>query len=140
MTGHSKGGGLVRTAHGNILIGPDTAEVFNREDYVTNREAVNRVFAKFRETVPALSLAQIITSFVGIWALTYEEDLVVCKGRRTANMIHASGIQSPGLTAAPAIVVDAARFAAEILRRRGSGQRPGRTSTPYASPSLMPLP
>jgi glycerol-3-phosphate dehydrogenase len=135
-TGHSKGGGLIRTAHGNILVGPDAVEVFNREDYATNREAVNRVFAKFRETVPALSQAQIITSFAGIRAPTYEEDFVVCKGRRTANLVHAAGIQSPGLTAAPAIAVDVARFVAEILEAQG--KRPA--VKPDFNPIRKPIP
>jgi glycerol-3-phosphate dehydrogenase len=44
---------------------------------------------------------------------------VGCKGRRRANLVHAAGIQSPGLTAAPAIAVDAARFAVELLEERG---------------------
>ncbi|MDR0388381.1 MAG: NAD(P)/FAD-dependent oxidoreductase [Treponema sp.] len=135
-TGHSKGGGMIRTAHGNILVGPDAEEVFDREDYATNRESVNRVFAKFRETVPALSLTQIITSFAGIRAPTYEEDFVVCKGRRTANLVHAAGIQSPGLTAAPAIAVDAARFAAEILE--AGGKRPA--VRPDFNPIRKPIP
>jgi glycerol-3-phosphate dehydrogenase len=118
-TGHSKGGGMIRTAHGNILVGPDAVEVYDREDYATNRESVDRVFAKFRETVPALSQAHIINSFAGIRAPTYEEDFVVCKGQRTANLVHAAGIQSPGLTAAPAIALDAARFAVEVLTAHG---------------------
>jgi glycerol-3-phosphate dehydrogenase len=135
-TGHSKGGGMIRTAHGNILVGPDAAEVFDREDYATNREAVHRVFTKFKETVPALSQAQIITCFAGIRAPTYEEDFVVCKGRRTANLVHAAGIQSPGLTAAPAIAVDAARFAVEILE--GRGERPA--ARPDFNPLRKPIP
>jgi glycerol-3-phosphate dehydrogenase len=118
-TSHSKGGGVIRTIHGNILVGPDAEEVYDREDYSTNRESVDKVFAKFRETVPALSQAHIITSFAGIRAPTYEEDFVVCKGRRAANMVHAAGIQSPGLTAAPAIALDVVRFTVELLAAGG---------------------
>jgi glycerol-3-phosphate dehydrogenase len=137
--GHSKGGGMVRTAHGNILVGPDAAEVFDREDYATNKESVDRVFAKFKETVPALSQGQIIAYFAGVRAPTYEEDFVVCKGRKTANLVHAAGIQSPGLTAAPAIAVDVARFTVEILE--AGGERPAlkadfnpvRTPIPHAA-------
>ncbi|MDR3284418.1 MAG: NAD(P)/FAD-dependent oxidoreductase [Treponema sp.] len=112
---HSKGGGLITTAHGNLLVGPDAVETYERENYATAKESVDATFAKFRATAPALNQGQIITYFTGVRAPTYEEDFVVSKGHNTVNIVHAAGIQSPGLTAAPAIAVDAARFAAEIL-------------------------
>jgi glycerol-3-phosphate dehydrogenase len=112
---NSKGGGLVTTAHGNLLVGPDAAETYERENYATAKESLHATFEKFKHTTPALNLGQLITFFTGVRAPTYEEDFVVCKGHNTANIIHAAGIQSPGLTAAPAIAVDVARFAVELL-------------------------
>jgi glycerol-3-phosphate dehydrogenase len=112
---HSKGGGLITTSHGNLLVGPDAVETYAREDYATSKESVRATFEKFRQTSPALSQGQIIAYFSGVRAPTYEEDFVVSKGYNTVNIVHAAGIQSPGLSAAPAIAVDAARFAAEIL-------------------------
>jgi glycerol-3-phosphate dehydrogenase len=112
---HSKGGGLITTAHSNLLVGPDAVETYKREDYATAKESVDATFAKFRGTAPALNQGQIITYFTGVRAPTYEEDFVVSKGHNTVNIVHAAGIQSPGLTAAPAIAVDVARFAVEIL-------------------------
>jgi glycerol-3-phosphate dehydrogenase len=133
---HTKGGGMIRTAHGNILVGPDAVETFERENYATNRDSVNAVFAKFQEAVPALSQGQIITYFAGVRAPTYEEDFVVCKGQRTANLVHAAGIQSPGLTAAPAIGLDAARFAVELLEAEGRKSEPN----PRFNPIRKPIP
>lgn len=112
---HSKGGGLITTVHGNLLVGPDAVETYERENYATARESICATFAKFKQTAPALDQGQIITYFTGVRAPTYEEDFVVCKGQRAENIVHAAGIQSPGLTAAPAIAVDVARFAVEIL-------------------------
>lgn len=112
---HSKGGGLITTAHGNLLVGPDAVETYERENYATSKESIRATFAKFKQTAPTLDQGQIITYFTGVRAPTYEEDFVVCKGQRVENIVHAAGIQSPGLTAAPAIAVDVARFAAEIL-------------------------
>jgi len=66
-------------------------------------------------TSPALSEEQVITYFSGIRASTYEEDFVVRKGRSVKNMVHAAGIQSPGLTAAPAIGVDVAHKVVDIF-------------------------
>jgi glycerol-3-phosphate dehydrogenase len=111
----SKGGGLITTAHGNLLVGPDAVETSERENYATAKESVRATFAKFKNTAPALNEGQIITYFTGVRSPTYEEDFVVSKGHNTVNIVHAAGIQSPGLTAAPAIAADAARFTVEIL-------------------------
>ncbi|MFA5765284.1 MAG: (2Fe-2S)-binding protein, partial [Bacilli bacterium] len=62
-----------------------------------------------------LSQRDIITYFSGIRAATYEEDFVIQKGKWTRNIVHAAGIQSPGLTAAPAIADDVVAYACELL-------------------------
>ena len=114
-TAHSKGGGILRTADGNTLIGPDAVETIEKEDYTTTRESIAETFRRQKQACTALSESQIITYFSGVRAATYEEDFVVCKGRNTKNMVHAAGIQSPGLTAAPAISMDVTNFAVELL-------------------------
>lgn len=114
---HTKGGGLIRTIDGNILVGPDAVETYERENFATTEKSVTDVFDKQRRTDPALRFGEAITYFTGVRAATYEEDFVIRKGRRTKNIVHAAGIQSPGITAAPAIAVDVAKMAAEVLGR-----------------------
>ena len=113
-TEYSKGGGIVHTADDNLLVGPNAVETFEKENFSTDRDSVRAVLAKHRKTA-ALSERDIITYFTGIRAATYEEDFIVSFGKRTKNIIHAAGIQSPGLTAAPAIAADISRMAAEFL-------------------------
>jgi len=112
---HSKGGGVMRTADGNALVGPDAVETIEKEDFSTARQSVAGTILRQGRTLPALEESQIITYFSGIRASTYEEDFVVCKGRYTKNLVHAAGIQSPGLTAAPAIGADVARMVVELF-------------------------
>ncbi len=112
---HTKGGGIVSTVDGNLLIGPDAREIADGEDYSTEYSSVENTFKRQGGVLPSLSLRDGITYFSGVRAPTYEEDFVICKGRRTKNIVHAAGIQSPGLTAAPAIAVDVAKMAVEIL-------------------------
>lgn len=112
---HSKGGGIIPTIDGNILVGPDAIETPDREDFSTDAASISKIFAKHAHTISALSQRDIITYFAGIRAATYEEDFVVQKGKWTKNVIHAAGIQSPGVTAAPAIGEDCARWASEML-------------------------
>jgi len=112
---HSKGGGIIRTIDGNTLVGPDALETINKEDFTTLSHNVSEIISTHSRTIPSLDERQIITYFSGIRAATYEEDFVVRRGRYVTNMIHAAGIQSPGLTAAPAIGVDVARMVLELF-------------------------
>jgi len=112
---HTKGGGLVKTIDRNTLVGPDAVETYRKEDYSTEAQSVAFVFDRQRATDPALHIRDAITYFSGIRAATYEEDFVIRKGKWTKNIVHAAGIQSPGITAAPAIAVDVARMAADVL-------------------------
>jgi glycerol-3-phosphate dehydrogenase len=112
---HSKGGGIVHTVDNNLLVGPNAVETYERENFSTDRESIKTVMAKQRKTAFDLSERDIITYFTGIRAATYEEDFIVSFGRFTKNIIHAAGIQSPGLTAAPAIAVDISKMAAGYL-------------------------
>ncbi len=113
--GHTKGGCVLRTIDGNILVGPSAEEVPNREDYTTSMDDINHLMNKFSYVSKGLSKADIITYFAGTRAATYEEDFVVRKGEATKNIIEVAGIQSPGLTAAPAIAVDVQGWVKEML-------------------------
>lgn len=112
---HSKGGGILHTVHDNLLIGPDAVETYEKENTATYPESIAHVFSKQKITMPALTERDIITYFTGVRAPTFEEDFIIERGRRTHNLIHVAGIQSPGLTTAPAVAVDVADMAVSIL-------------------------
>lgn len=112
---HSKGGGLIRTVHDNILAGPDAVECFDKEVTETTPESIRTVYDKQKRTVPAVSERDIITYFTGVRAPTFEEDFVIEWGRNCKNIFHCGGIQSPGLTAAPAFAIDVAQMISDRL-------------------------
>lgn len=114
---HTKGGGILHTVHDNLLIGPDAVETYERENTATNRESIKRVFDRQRGTMPKLSERDIITYFTGVRAPTFEEDFIIEFGRKTENLIHCAGIQSPGLTTAPAVALDIEKMAVEYLEK-----------------------
>ncbi len=115
---HTKGGGLVSTVDGNLLVGPDAHETYEKENFSTAADSIRDTFEKQRRTSPQLSERDIITYFTGVRAATYEEDFVITRGKRIKNIVHAAGIQSPGLTAAPAIAQDVAGMAVSLLREQ----------------------
>lgn len=113
--GHTKGGGVMRTVDGNILVGPNAKEQPYREDTATDLDDINGIIRKQKLAADELSTADIITYFSGVRAATYEEDFVVRKGIFTKNIIETAGIQSPGITAAPAIACDVRDWVKDML-------------------------
>lgn len=105
----------MHTVHDNLLVGPDAVETVEKENTETRAESIKTVFDKQTQTMPALSKRDIITYFTGVRAPTFEEDFILEPGRRTRNLIHVAGIQSPGLTTAPAVAVDMAELAVDML-------------------------
>lgn len=112
---HTKGGGVIKTIDNNLLIGPSAYEVIEREDESTDREGLMAVYEKQRQVAPDLKASDIITYFAGTRAATYEEQFIVEKSPVISNFIQAAGIQSPGITAAPAIAQDIAKMTVEVL-------------------------
>lgn len=117
--GHTKGGGIVRTVDNNVLVGPDAFETYKKEDFTTDGKNIGATFAKQGRVTEHLHSGDAITYFSGVRAPTFEEDFIVEKGRKTRNLVHAAGIQSPGLTAAPAIALDVSKMCVELLNGNG---------------------
>lgn len=112
----TKGGGLIPTVEGNVLVGPTAREVPGREDYSTSREELDELHRHLRLN-RRLSSAQIITYFAGVRPCTWEEDFVIERSDHVGNLVHAAGIQSPGLASAPAIARDVAGLCVQVLER-----------------------
>jgi glycerol-3-phosphate dehydrogenase len=114
---HTKGGAIVSTVDGNVLFGPNAMEIPDRETKETFPGEVDQVYERYLDVIPYFKKSDIIAYFSGIRASTYEEDFIIETGRKTGNLIHVAGIQSPGLTAAPAIARDVAKMAADMLKK-----------------------
>jgi len=103
---------LTPTMNGNILIGPSTEYIEGREDVATTERTMQQLLKEAFELLPALKGAQVIRSYAGIrpklfhpssgrsFADYYIEDSPAAPG-----CINLVGIESPGLTSAPAIAV-----------------------------------
>lgn len=115
LTSHTKGGGLMQTAHGNVLAGPDAVECREKEDFSTRPESIKTIYKKQQKTVPDADTRDIITYFTGVRAPTFEEDFVIEWGRKCRNLYHVGGIQSPGLTSAPAFALDVSQAVADRI-------------------------
>ncbi len=91
------------TVHGNLLLGPSAQDVDSLWDVGTTAEALGAVLDAARLTWPAESLRTVITTFAGIRTHEKGDDFVVGAVGGAPGAYEAVGIESPGLTAAPAI-------------------------------------
>ncbi len=137
---HSKGGGVVPCVEGNLLIGPTAQEVPGREDFSTDAAVFQSLLGQL-DLNKALSSRYIINYYSGVRAATWEEDFIVGPSDKVANLVHAAGIQSPGLASAPAIAEDIAGWAVNMLEAQGRyvSDNPGFNPVRTPIPSLRDM-
>jgi len=109
------GGRIVRTIDGKLIIDANEMETHEKEDVSAENKNLKSILGPYNKIISSFSEKDIISSFTGVCAAAYEDDFIISFGRYTENIIHAAGIQSPGLTAAPAIAADISKMAADYL-------------------------
>lgn len=113
-TNMGKGVLVTPTTHGNILVGPTATDVEDKDDVSTTADELNSAFNRGLISEPSLSRRNIITQFSGLRAHLDTDDFVVGESS-VRNFYNIAGIESPGLTCAPAIAVDIATQVATRL-------------------------
>lgn len=102
-TEKGKGILITNTVDGNVLLGP-TAEEVEREEKITTEEGLLTVQNKAKAMAENIPFYNTITSFAGIRAYSCDKhDFIIEESSVTPGVIHVAGIESPGLTSAPAI-------------------------------------
>lgn len=91
------------TLHGNTILGPSAEDVTDATDVSTTAEALALVNERSRMTWPALSLRNVITTFAGIRAHEENGDFIIGAVEGCPGAYETVGVESPGLSAAPAI-------------------------------------
>ena len=114
-TAMGKGVLVTPTTHGNVLIGPTATDVADKDDTDTTSAELSEAFSKALVTMPCLPRRGIITQFSGLRAHLPEDDFVIGESADVSGLFNAVGIESPGLTCAPAIGVYLAELVATKL-------------------------
>ena len=107
---------LTPTVDGNVLAGPTSVDIDDKDDVDTTQEGLAMVSANACKAIPSISLRSAITSFSGIRAHTdrEENDFIIGPSEKNGRFINAAGIESPGLSSAPAIGKYLADLIAEL--------------------------
>lgn len=109
------------TVHGNVLMGPTALDLDDDKklDVSTTSEGLGEVKSSVNGVIPQLTTRNAITSFAGLRAhrIDGDNDFIIAPSKENERFINVAGIESPGLTAAPAI----ARYVGKMF----AGMAPG---------------
>lgn len=110
----SKGVLVIKTADGNPMIGPTAEDIEDKEDLSTSDEGLKKVLAGVQHMIPAINENDIIAYFAGLRAAS-GSDFIIRHEDKVPGFINVAGIQSPGLTSAPAIAL----MVVDLLKKNG---------------------
>ena len=101
------------TVDGNLLLGPTAEDIEDKEDTSTTAMGLLAVRKQAAEQVKGIAFNQVITSFTGLRSTGSTGDFVINMPRK--NFVNCAGVESPGLSSAPAI----AEYVCDMLRESG---------------------
>ena len=110
-----KGVLVTPTIHGNLLVGPTAIDVDEKESLNTTADGLTSLAITSALSVKNVPLRQVITSFSGLRAHEDGNDFVIGEAPDAKGFINVAGIESPGLSSAPAIGEYVADIAKNLL-------------------------
>jgi len=113
-TKNSKGMLVIPTVEGTVMVGPTAVDTDDKTDRNTTRDGLKTVFMHAQKMVPSIRSTDVITAFAGLRPVATGNDFIIGK-TKVDGFINVAGIQSPGLTASPAI----AEMIRDILIKNG---------------------
>lgn len=100
---YGKGVLVTPTVHGNTLVGPTAIDIEDKEGTNTTQQGIDELTKKAGNTVKNLPMRQVITSFAGLRAHEDGHEFIIEELEDAKGFIDCAGIESPGLSSAPAI-------------------------------------
>lgn len=104
---------ITPTVDGNLLLGPTAEDIEDKEDHNTTSAGLSDVMKNAAEVLTRVPAAKNITSFTGLRATGSTGDFII--NNPVHGFINAAGIESPGLSSAPAI----AEYICDLLAKDG---------------------
>ena len=114
---YGKGILVAPTIHGNLLIGPTAADIDDKEGTYTTAAELAEATKKSAISVKNIPYRQVITSFSGLRAHETHDEFII--GESADGFFDAAGIESPGLSSAPAIGI----YLAELIAEKAGAEK-----------------
>lgn len=103
------------TVHGNLIVGPTSDPVDDKEDTRTTDKGIEKVDEVALKLVPKLSLNETIRVFAGNRASIEQGDFLIFESKNIKGMLNLGGIDSPGLASSPAIAEEVRDFVSKYI-------------------------
>lgn len=114
-TRYGKGVLVTPTVHGNLMIGPTAVDIEDKEGTNTTGKGLDDLIKRGGLSIRRVPIEKVITSFAGLRAHETVGDFVIGEAEDSPGFIDVAGIESPGLTCAPAIGEYVAGIVQELL-------------------------
>lgn len=98
------------TVHGNLIVGPDAQSVGGSGDTGNTARGLDFVRAAAVRSVPNINFRDNIRNFAGVRANHASDDFLIGESASVPGLYNLAGIKSPGLSAAPAIALEAVGY------------------------------
>lgn len=134
-TKYGKGVLVTPTAHGNLLVGPSADDIDDKENTATTALGTDSIKKRALMSVPTIPYGSVITGFSGLRAHEKKGDFII--GETADGFFDAAGVESPGLTSAPAI---GEMLAEMIAEKSGARRKTGFVEERKGIPSVAKLP
>lgn len=135
--GHTKGMGLMPSVDGTVILGCNADDVPDPDFNLTTREGLDKICDYFAEhwkylpvcrAFPVFPRDKVITAYGGSRAHCDRDDFILGESGDAKGFFNMAGMESPGLTAAPAVAKDIVGMIAERENaERKAGWKKGRT-------------
>lgn len=107
------------TVDGTLIIGPTALDIEDKDDVSTDSEMLSLAVSTAMKTWEALPTGSLITTFAGVRAHSVADDFIIGEREDADGFFNAAGIESPGLSSAPAIGV----YLAEAISKKLSAEK-----------------
>ncbi|MGN1180356.1 MAG: NAD(P)/FAD-dependent oxidoreductase [Suilimivivens sp.] len=91
------------TVHGNLLTGPTAQDTQDKDKVDTSSEGIEKILEKAALSILEVPSRQVITSFAGLRAHGPKGDFIIEEVKGAPGFFDVAAMESPGLTAAPAV-------------------------------------
>ena len=116
------------TVDGNLILGPTALDIEDKEDTSVSTEGFDKIVKGALDNVASIPFSKVITSFCGLRSVGSTGDFII---KYRDGVVTLGGIESPGLTSAPAI----AEYVVELLSSNGVSLEKKENFNPYRKPS-----